>query len=321
MKTWTLYMHVSPSEKVYVGITSNINRRWAAHGYYYCLSDTIFSRAIKKYGWDNFQHIVIKEGLTKQEACSLEIQLIAFYKALGLSYNTTNGGEGTSGKQTEEHIRKRVASKIANSDTDYIVVDKNFNYIVCSTQCEAALYLNATQNNIAHVLHRPVGYTCRGHYLFKHTKGTPVNIDEIKKRITSALQLRHNKLSENIKTNLDRLIKLSKLERSTLTEKERLQRFGHKGNVGKHRSETTKRKISLKHKGKVIPEYVREAQSKRMSKPVEAFIDGNWIYFKSIQDAANSLNIDTGSISAVCLGKRKTVKHLKFRYYVARGDE
>ena len=69
MKTWTVYKHVSPSGKVYVGISSNIDRRWAAHGFYYCRKETIFSRALAKYGWDNFEHIIVKNGLTKEEAC------------------------------------------------------------------------------------------------------------------------------------------------------------------------------------------------------------------------------------------------------------
>ena len=51
MKSWTVYKHISPSGKVYVGISSNVKNRWAGNGYYYQLSETIFSRAIKKYGW------------------------------------------------------------------------------------------------------------------------------------------------------------------------------------------------------------------------------------------------------------------------------
>ena len=45
---WAVYEHISPSGKVYIGITSNIKKRWASNGYYYQLKDTIFARAIKR---------------------------------------------------------------------------------------------------------------------------------------------------------------------------------------------------------------------------------------------------------------------------------
>ena len=37
--SWTVYEHISPSGKVYIGITSNIDNRWANKGYYYQLKE------------------------------------------------------------------------------------------------------------------------------------------------------------------------------------------------------------------------------------------------------------------------------------------
>lgn len=63
-KTYTVYMHVSPSNKVYVGMTKrNPVKRWGYNGYCYKNNDH-FSRAIKKYGWDNFQHLILFSNLT-----------------------------------------------------------------------------------------------------------------------------------------------------------------------------------------------------------------------------------------------------------------
>lgn len=141
---WCLYKHISPSGKVYVGITNNIKRRWLGKGYYYCLSRTKFANALQKYGWDNFQHIIIEEGLTKEEACSKEKELIAYYKKRNLSYNITDGGEGYAGKHSKEHVKHRVESRLQNTTTDYIVIDKEFNYIICDTEREVATFLDGT---------------------------------------------------------------------------------------------------------------------------------------------------------------------------------
>lgn len=54
-----------------------------------------FFDAIEKYGWDSFEHIIIKDGLSKEDAIALEMKLI---KELRLTdskfgYNLTTGGE------------------------------------------------------------------------------------------------------------------------------------------------------------------------------------------------------------------------------------
>lgn len=93
---WTIYRHVSPSGKIYVGITSKeINRRWRyGTGYSNCI---LFQNAIDKYGWDNIKHQVLFTNLTEDRAKNLEKDLIRHYKNLGVSYNITDGGDGTLG--------------------------------------------------------------------------------------------------------------------------------------------------------------------------------------------------------------------------------
>lgn len=93
---YIVYQHVNTiNSKVYIGITKHItpNKRWRnGKGY---RKDSLFYKAILKYGWDNFQHNLIAQNLTKQVAIQLEIKLISYYKELQLSYNIGNGGEGT----------------------------------------------------------------------------------------------------------------------------------------------------------------------------------------------------------------------------------
>lgn len=75
MKKFIVYEHVSPSEKRYIGITSQVpTQRW--HGGANYKSNNYFYKAIKKYGWDNFQHNILYTNLTKEEAYQKEKELI-----------------------------------------------------------------------------------------------------------------------------------------------------------------------------------------------------------------------------------------------------
>ena len=73
---WTVYKHTSPSNKVYIGITSkSCQERWAnGNGY---KGNSIFSKSIKKYGWKNISHEILYEGLTKKEAIKKEKERLA----------------------------------------------------------------------------------------------------------------------------------------------------------------------------------------------------------------------------------------------------
>ena len=98
MKKYIVYMHISPSNKRYIGITSrNINDRWRnGKGYE---KQKYFYRAIEKYGWDNFQHIIIAKELTKEVAEWLEIELIKIWNTTNKEkgYNIMEGGDATNG--------------------------------------------------------------------------------------------------------------------------------------------------------------------------------------------------------------------------------
>lgn len=95
---WIVYIHISPSNKYYVGITSRKHcDRWRkGKGY---IKNKYFYRAIQKYGWDNFNHEIIAEHLTKDEACDMERALIRIMKSndYHYGYNICSGGEGATG--------------------------------------------------------------------------------------------------------------------------------------------------------------------------------------------------------------------------------
>lgn len=115
-ENYTVYKHVNKTNgKVYIGITSGSpKKRWGnGRGYH---GSAHFKAAIEKYGWDNFEHLIIQEGLTKTEACNLEQKLIADLDARNpeKGYNLSSGGEsGALGVvQKEEDKQKRRQSCI-----------------------------------------------------------------------------------------------------------------------------------------------------------------------------------------------------------------
>ena len=103
---YIVYMHTSPNNKKYIGITSQKpERRWRKNGEGY-KSHVYFWKAIQKYGWDNFEHDILYTNLTKKEAEQKEVELIAHYNSnnVDFGYNMSIGGEsGSKGyKYTDE---------------------------------------------------------------------------------------------------------------------------------------------------------------------------------------------------------------------------
>ena len=71
---YSVYDHITPDGMHYYGTTNNIKRRWGYNGIYY--KGTTLQPYIEKYGWQNIQHIVLFETLSKEDALSIEDSLI-----------------------------------------------------------------------------------------------------------------------------------------------------------------------------------------------------------------------------------------------------
>lgn len=100
LSIWKLYKHtISKSitkydyDKHYIGITSreDPNDRWQ-NGNGYCKQ--VFYSAIKKYGWDNFSHDILKINMSLQEAITAEAEAIKEYDSLlgHKGYNVNSSG-------------------------------------------------------------------------------------------------------------------------------------------------------------------------------------------------------------------------------------
>lgn len=97
IRYYQVYKHTNKiNKKVYIGITGqNWERRWKTK----YKANKFFHSAILKYGEENFNHEVLFEHLTKEEAQQKEIELIAEYKSNDpkYGYNLSSGGESHNG--------------------------------------------------------------------------------------------------------------------------------------------------------------------------------------------------------------------------------
>lgn len=132
-KIYCVYCHTNKiNGKKYIGITNDIIRRWRCKGIEYkpdkdSNQNRTFWNAIQKYGWDNFEHEILVENLTINEAKELEKYYIKYYESfIGFfdkredrkGYNSTLGGEGTIGLCGKLH--HNYGKKISKEQIDFI---------------------------------------------------------------------------------------------------------------------------------------------------------------------------------------------------------
>lgn len=86
-RRYKVYAHINKiNGKIYIGRTGNdLEHRSGVDGKGYELCEC-FYKAIKEYGWNNFEHIVVIDNLTKEESIIIENELIYKYKTTNSEY-------------------------------------------------------------------------------------------------------------------------------------------------------------------------------------------------------------------------------------------
>lgn len=273
---YLLYVHKSPSDKYYVGITcQGIERRWRidGSGYYKC---PYFYRAIKKYGWDNFQHFIIRTGMNKKDAEEAEINLIKHLKEDGYKlYNISNGGNASFAGMhlSEEHKRKISESNKGRPPT------------IMTEDGKRRLKEKLKGNKYA------LGY--------HHT-------EETKEKISTSLKGRKcAPFSEEHKRNI------SKSKKGWIIPEEQRKKLSERMKGNKPSEKSIQRLIEY-NKTRDCPEKLL----KKLSKPViQCDENMNFIAeYPSAMEASRKTNCDNSSINKCCKGKLKTVGGFIWRY-------
>ena len=111
---YTVYRHICPNNKMYIGITRKKpeDRFLNGQGYF---DNKKFYKDIKKYGWDNIKHEILFENLSRKLALCIESIYIVFYNTCN-EYNGYNSREYSSnGKTTLKESKTRI---VVNIDKD-----------------------------------------------------------------------------------------------------------------------------------------------------------------------------------------------------------
>jgi group I intron endonuclease len=127
-----VYMFISPSNKVYVGKSVDLKKRFEDHKHRGSNKQykTYFYNALRKYGWDNFTRIVLEifpHDVSNVHMSIRERYWISHYKAFGEGYNLTEGGEGTPGYRHTEKSKKGMQDKVRAQGKMKKVHAKNVN--------------------------------------------------------------------------------------------------------------------------------------------------------------------------------------------------
>lgn len=112
---YKIYMHKNKlNEKVYIGFSKDVERRWRNNGIEYKPYKSDNSRfwdAIVKDGWEVFEQSILAEVDTQEKAYVLEEHYIKLYKSneREFGYNISSGGNG--GRIYEEHPKGMLGKK------------------------------------------------------------------------------------------------------------------------------------------------------------------------------------------------------------------
>ena len=106
---YKVYCHLFPNGKRYIGITlKKVKYRWNnGKGY---KGQTKVYNAIQKYKWENIEHIILYDNLSKEEAETKEQELIKKYNTIKKGYNVAGGGN-SFGKMTDE-IKQKISKSV-----------------------------------------------------------------------------------------------------------------------------------------------------------------------------------------------------------------
>jgi group I intron endonuclease len=139
MQNYCIYKHTCTSNgKSYIGQTcQKPTKRWETNGKGY-EDQPVFWSAIKKYGWDNFSHEILEEGLTLSQANEREKYWIAHYHTYindpnSRGYNGTRGGDGGDSARCD-YVRVKLRAKAAKRKVICVETQEVFESVQAACQ-------------------------------------------------------------------------------------------------------------------------------------------------------------------------------------------
>lgn len=285
-RTYTVYCHTNKTNgKKYVGITiQTLNQRWR-QGKGYGKTSPIY-KAIKHYGWDGFDHDVLLDGLSYDEACEAEKSFIKELNSLVPNgYNLELGGN--SKKQCSEETKRKMSEARKG-------VKQNISEEERKRRSERMKRLNPM--------------------------GNPVFVERMKE---SRRKLNYSHSAETRQKISEKCIE--RFKTPEWKERLRIQNAGERNPMyGKHCSEENKKLLREVHLGKKHSEESKRKMSENHAdfsggnsygaRPVRQYtLDGEFVAeYDSISTAKKA--IPHGDIAAALHGRAKTAGGYRWEY-------
>lgn len=122
LKKWCVYEHVLKEDgRKYIGQTCNLKGRWKVGSYDHCVK---FYRALKKYGWDAFEHNILKDGLTLDEANYWEEYYIKTFNTIEQGFNLNYGGKNRLHSQETKDKMSKTRKGVSHSEQHCLAISK-----------------------------------------------------------------------------------------------------------------------------------------------------------------------------------------------------
>lgn len=315
IRTYSVYRHVSPNGKSYIGITKqDVDRRFQdGNGY---KTQPAFWRAIKKYGWENFSHEILEENLTEKEASEREDYYIkeVFHSFIPNGYNVAEGG--IAGKKKSKPIIQY-----------YNGIAVNF----FESITEASKKLNIAQFTIKS--HMSPDTAIEGYY-FKQIK--PIHRYEVPKELQTLNDESHYNIRNLVADNLSKLTITRNLKGSKPVNKYDLD--GHylctfssiseaKRSIDGSDGEGVCAAVNPNRQGDIAYGYLWKYDTgdhsniepykykhKKTVLQIDINTDKVINEYPSISIAARALKTGNNQIAQACRGERKTWKGYKWAF-------
>ena len=257
---YLIYKHTNKiNGKSYIGLTKQqANKRWNYGNGYTKSNQPVFAAAIKKYGWENFEHSILEDNIESLEkANEKEKYWVSYYHTyihdpLCNGYNMTTGGDGQPGRvmtdETKEKIRAiRQQKLIEKFPKDLVITIYNKLLTTDGYSLQKASKEYNTCNETLKKLfeYYSLDYGILYKKLLKHS-------EETKKILSAAAKKRDNSVYKNLPHNPiteETKKKISAAHKGKKLSAEQRQKIGD-GNRGKKMSEEAKQKIGKANKGR-----------------------------------------------------------------------
>lgn len=121
--TGLIYICTSKTtNKSYIGKSINFEKRKKIHknsafNKTYNTYNTHFCRAIRKYGWNDFEWNILYAGISIEQLDNMEKWCIGIYDTYNNGYNSTTGGEGILGYRHTEDAKRKMKGQLHSEST------------------------------------------------------------------------------------------------------------------------------------------------------------------------------------------------------------